>query len=552
MAGMVYLVLAPLLALVGLVAAAAVVTWYIGGYPSEMLLAASAMSGAAVLLASFLLYRQTDFRRQAQRELSSAEARMVGIVEAAVEPVIAIDEDQRVILFNAAAETVFRWPRLAVVGQPLEMLIPERYRAQHREFVASFSHTGETSRRMGSNLVLTALRANGEEFPIEASISQHRESGHKVLTVILRDITQRVEAEARLAQSEARLRGILESAMDAIITVDANQHVLLFNLAAEKMFGCPQGEAIGAPLAWFIPTRFRAAHGEQMRRFGATGPTSRRMGGGRIVTGLRRDGSEFPIDATISQLEGADGKLYTVILRDVSELVAAEAALRRSKDELKELATAASSAREQEKTRIARELHDELAQALTTLKMDISLIRVSEPGSSKELLSRLAKMEHQIDGTIAAMRRIAADLRPLTLDDLGLVPAIEALCNNFSQQTGTACELAIGNSEFDITETQATAVFRIVQEALTNIAKHANATQVEVTIDIDENDLVVSVQDNGVGFAADAPRKANSYGLLGLRERAYLLSGEARVTSAPGEGTQIEVRMPLAAAERES
>jgi PAS domain S-box-containing protein len=543
------LMLAPVLVLLAVTALLGLATGWFGGYPHEMFYAAGAVGIPAAAVAAYLLYRLARARSATQTSLRSAQARVTGIVEAAMDPMIAVDEQQRVVLFNAAAETAFQWPRHAVLGQPIDMLIPVRFRAEHQRDIERFGRTGVTSRRMGGSNVLMALRANGDEFPIEASISQHREAGERIFTVILRDITERAAAERQLARSEARLRGILDSAMDAIITVDETQRVVLFNAAAEKMFECPAGQAIGAPLAWFIPARFRDSHAGHVQRFGATGVSSRRMGATRIVMGMRRSGEEFPIDASISQIEELGVRFYTVILRDVSERVKADVELRRSKDELKELATAASSAREQEKMRIARELHDELAQAMTGLKMDLSMVRMTLPSAGPEVAARLDKMDGQIDVTIASMRRIAADLRPLALDDLGLVPALESLVNTFEQRSGIACELALSHPDFELTDAQATAVFRIVQESLTNVAKHANATQVEVTVESTGADLVVTVRDNGVGFAQEAPRKPNSYGLLGLRERAYLLGGEVRTMSAPGNGTEIEVRLPLLASE---
>jgi len=543
--GLLALVLAPVMVTVAVIGVLALAAWYFGNYPTEMFYAAVAVGAPAGLVAAVLLLRGARARRETQASLQSAEARVSGIVESAMDPMIAIDEQQRVVLFNAAAEAAFRWPRRAVVGQPIEMLIPARFREEHRRHVERFGRTGVTSRRMGGNTVLAALRANGEEFPIEASISQHREAGQRIFTVILRDISDRVDGATRLARSEARMRGILDSAMDAIITVDGTQRVVLFNAAAETMFGCPADKAIGAPLAWFIPARFRGSHAAHVERFGATGVTSRRMGAARIVTGLRRSGEEFPIDASISQLEENGVKYYTVILRDISELVRAEREVRRSKDELKELASAASTAREQEKMRIARELHDELAQAMTGLKMDLAMVRMTAPNPPPELSGRVDKMERQIDMTIAAMRRIAADLRPLALDDLGLAPALESLVNTFRQRSGVACELALSHPDFDLSDAHATAVFRIVQEALTNVAKHARATAVEVNVLHEGDALVISVRDNGAGFAVDSARKPNSFGLLGLRERAYLLGGEVRVTSTPGSGTEIEVRLPL-------
>jgi PAS domain S-box-containing protein len=524
------------------------VAWLLAGQARQMLLPILTILVPASLAVAFLVYRQIRTQQATQETLQGVQARASGIAESAMDPIISVDENQRIVLFNAAAERAFRWPRTAVLGQPLDMLLPVRFHAAHRTHVAQFRQTGVTSRRMGGLNALTGVRANGEEFPIEASISQHVEDGRTMLTVILTDITERARSEALLARGEARLRGILDSAMDAIITVDERQKIVLFNAAAEKMFGCPQDQAIGAPLAWFIPDRFRTAHMQHVAQFGATGVVSRRMGGSRVVTGLRRNGEEFPIDASISQLTDGDAKFYTVILRDVSERVRAQQALERSKDELRELASAASSAREQEQSRIARELHDEVAQAMSTLKMDIKLVRQGSPQTDAGLATRLDRMEAQIDATIAAMRRIAADLRPLALDDLGLIPAIESLVHDFERRTRVRCELAVADPELALPGPQATAVFRIVQESLTNVAKHAKASGVEVVIGVEHDAITVTVRDDGVGFSTSEPRKPQSYGLLGVRERAYLLGGDTSIISAPGGGTEIEVRLPRQAA----
>ena len=535
-----------MLALLALAATSALGAWVFGWYHREILLVAIGCVAAVVAVAIVLLYRQARAQRVANQALSDAESRVSGIAESAMDPIITLDEQQRILFFNSAAEQVFRWPRAAVIGEPVDKLLPPRFRGAHHSHIEHFARTGTTSRRMGTQSVLAALRANGEEFPIEASISQHTEGGRKVFTVILRDITERLRAERLLERSEARLRGILDSAMDAIITVDAKQHVVMFNSAAEQMFGWRQADAVGAPLSMFIPERFRKGHAQHVRDFGEGSIASRRMGALRIVTGLRRDGEEFPIDASISQLTEADGKFFTVILRDVSERVRAEEALRRSKDELHELASAAHRAREQEKSRIARELHDELGQSLTALQMDVAWCRERTPEDSQDMAMRLARMEALLETTVAATRRISSDLRPLMLDDLGLRPALEWLVENFTQHTGVQCGLSMKAQELELPDVHATAVFRTVQESLTNIAKHARASRVDVTIDHEASTLAVSVRDDGVGFAAEDSRKPNSFGLLGLRERAALLGGEAKITSAPGHGTRVEVRFPVA------
>jgi signal transduction histidine kinase len=272
------------------------------------------------------------------------------------------------------------------------------------------------------------------------------------------------------------------------------------------------------------------------------------MGESRIVTGLRRNGEEFPIDASISQLKDGDSRYYTVILRDVSERMKAHEALQRSKEELQELSATSHIAREQEKNRIARELHDELGQALTMLQMDVAWFKAKAPAGEPEFAVRLDRMQGLLKSTVAATRRIAADLRPLLLDDLGIVPAVEWLAENFTQRTGVPCRLTIEDPDLELDGMQATAVFRIVQESLTNIAKHADASRADVKVGRDDAELVIRIHDNGVGFEVGDPRKPGSFGLVGLRERAAMLKGSAKIESVVGEGTTIEVRLPVGTA----
>ncbi len=365
------------------------------------------------------------------------------------------------------------------------------------------------------------------------------------LGLVYRQITKRHAAEGALQDVEARVASIVESAMDAVITVDEKQRVVMFNAAAEAMFGCPRGQAIGAPLAWFIPERFRAEHERHIRRFGETGISSRRMGAQRIVAGLRSGGGEFPIDASISQITESGKKFYTVILRDVTERVQAEEALRRSQEELRELASGMNSVREQEKSRIARELHDELGQALTALKLDVAWLSERLPAGDAAITEKLKAMQAMIDGTVAATRRISSDLRPLILDDLGLVPAAEWLVQEFTQRSGIPCELRVDSPELELKDPHATTVFRILQESLTNVARHAKAQRVEVALGRTDGSVTLNVRDNGRGFSLDDPRRPNAFGLMGLRERVYLLGGEVRIESEPGRGTSIAVQIPL-------
>ncbi|KVR34130.1 histidine kinase, partial [Burkholderia ubonensis] len=350
--------------------------------------------------------------------------------------------------------------------------------------------------------------------------------------------------------SEARMMGIIRSSMEAIITIDENQTIVIFNPAAEHVFGVSAMDAIGAPLSRFIPERFRASHAKHVEQFGVTGVSERQMGQQRVLFGLRGDGTEFPIEASISQIRDGAGKLYTVMLRDVTERVRSENALKQSREELRELSANLQNIREEEKTRIARELHDDLGQQLTALKMDLSAVELGlarQPAPGGGVRDQLSGMHRLIDATVASVRRIAADLRPVMLDDLGLVPAIEWLANDFTHRYGIEVERHIDPADTIFASAGATALFRIVQEALTNVARHADATRVMLTLKVDDGYCMLRIADNGHGAPErpQAVRDHPSFGLIGIRERAHMLDGTVTIDSEPGNGFTITVALPL-------
>ncbi|KVC55168.1 histidine kinase [Burkholderia ubonensis] len=360
--------------------------------------------------------------------------------------------------------------------------------------------------------------------------------------------------------NEARMMGIIRSSMEAIITIDEKQTIVIFNPMAEQVFGVSAMEAIGAPLSRFIPERFRAAHAKHVDQFGVTGVSERQMGRQRVLFGLRGDGEEFPIEASISQIRDASGKLYTVMLRDITQRVRAENALKQSREELRELSANLQNVREEEKTRIARELHDDLGQQLTALKMDLSVVehtlRAPDSDSGRageDVLPHLQGMRRLIDATVASVRRIAADLRPVMLDDLGLVPAIEWLANDFTNRYGIDVERHIEPGGLAFTSAGATTLFRIVQEALTNVARHADATRVTLTLGVESGFCVLRIADNGRGAAPGGPTPEDkSFGLIGIRERAHMLGGTVTIDTALSRGFSITVALPLTTIQQET
>ncbi|MEM5371271.1 sensor histidine kinase [Paraburkholderia azotifigens] len=234
------------------------------------------------------------------------------------------------------------------------------------------------------------------------------------------------------------------------------------------------------------------------------------------------------------------------LLAEIEERKRAESALQASRNELREISALSSSAREAEQRRIARELHDELAQTMATLNIDLDrLAALITPGQAgSDARRRIEAMHTLVTNAVGATRRIASDLRPLMLDDLGFTAAVQWLVQTFEVRHGITCALNLEPADPHLAEPYATAVFRIIQEALANIARHARASRVDIDLRITAAGIAVSVHDNGAGFDPAAPRKASSFGLVGLRERAYLVGGTFHVDTAPGKGAIIEVQIP--------
>lgn len=232
-------------------------------------------------------------------------------------------------------------------------------------------------------------------------------------------------------------------------------------------------------------------------------------------------------------------------LQDVTERVQAEEQLKTSNEKLRALAARLQAVREEESLLIARKIHDELGSALTGLKMDISWLKKRLPGQGNESLRQKFKtMSELIDETVQKVRNISTELRPTILDDLGLVAAIESQCREFQKRTEIKCRIISLSEEIELHPDKATAVFRIFQEILTNIARHSGATQVKISMEEVDGDLVLKVSDNGKGIKEINIFDTKSLGILGMFERASVFGGQIEITGKEGKGTTLTVRIP--------
>lgn len=241
------------------------------------------------------------------------------------------------------------------------------------------------------------------------------------------------------------------------------------------------------------------------------------------------------------------GDLYV----EIAERRLAQAALNDSRDQLRRLSAHLENVREDERTRVAREIHDELGQSLTGLKFDLANLRqqLAKTADGRGCEELIGDMSGQIDETVNVVRRIISELRPGILDDLGLDAAVEWQARDFQRRTGVDCKVSVDIDGLEPDREHTTALFRILQEALTNVARHAQASRVEVKLAYRDGRIVLDVVDNGRGLDRAVIDERKSFGLLGIRERVLQLGGEFDVDSAPGRGARITVSLPADRAE---
>lgn len=391
----------------------------------------------------------------------------------------------------------------------------------------------------------------GHIFQLIAALAIYRSmvaiNIHAPYTTLANASKQLHAAAEELSVNKKRLAGIIETAIDGIITVDEKQKIVVVNPAAAAIFGYSVESLKHTSLNEVIPIRHRKVHGAHVSKFGETGATKRKMGTSYedfYVTGLRADGTEFPIEASISSLTENDQRFYTVIFRDITDRKIAKEKLALYHAQLSQLSTALQSIREEERKHIARELHDDLGQLLAALRMDLSLLQ-RDSLMTEKTQKTLNSMDQLILTSITTLRRIATDLRPRALDEGGLFFALKTLQKDFSSRHKIDCELIANEEQLILDDAHSTAIFRIVQESLTNVVRHAAASEVQIEFQRNVSSLNFVIRDNGRGMEKEDMQKSRSFGLVGMRERVKAMQGELTITSTAGEGTNLEIRLPL-------
>lgn len=452
------------------------------------------------------------------------------------------DERGRLTLFNPAAESILglgridsgpeEWSRLYGLYQ-LDRTTP----IEAADLPLAQAVTGRECRDV-EIFVRNPQREGGVFIRVTATPLLDRQGNVRGGVAVFRDITERRYSEYALRDSEERFRAIVAATGSALVILAPDHRIIEFNPEAERIYGMSRARALDRNfLELFLPREYRAIVAADIDK---------------ALKGRATLDLEIPIRSgtsdnrilllSISRLTKVDGGVLGAVAtgHDITERREAEEAQR-----VRQLAAHLQSAREGERKHAAREIHDELGQVLTGLKFEFSHLARKLATVQPELHDTVSGLERLIDQTIGSVRRIAAELRPQILDKLGLLEAIRWQAREFEQRTGIVCSLELPEENITWSPERSTAVFRIFQESLTNVARHSGAAHVGVRIDRDAGQVVLEIRDDGRGIRDDELANAHSFGLMGMRERARMFGGALSVRGLAGDGTVVRARIPL-------
>jgi PAS domain S-box-containing protein len=595
--------------------------------------------------------------KQIQEKLGESQSRLEGIVASAMDAIIAVDQDQRIVVFNEAAQNMFGCSARDAIGSSVSRFIPQRFRDAHADHIRRFGEAGVTNRSMGALDALWALRTNGEEFPIEASISHTETAGKKLFTVIIRDITERKQAE------EARFRhaAIVESLDDAIVSKDLQGIILSWNRGAQRLFGFTEAEAVGRPITIITPEELQEEENEILRRT-KSGEHIEHYETVRLTKGRKR----LDVSLTISPLRDWTGKVVgsSKIVRDITHSKQAEAALRESEKRFRLVANTAPvmiwmsgpdklcsyfnqpwldftgrsiqaemgngwadgvhpedlercmdtysqafdrrerfemeyrlrrhdgeyrwvfdlgvprwnadgsiagyigscldvterkraeealssvsrrliEAHEEERNRIARELHDDINQRIALLAVNLERLKRDLPAPVVVVSRGLEEMREHVSNLASDVQALSHRLHSSKLEYLGIATAASSFCKELSESQGVEIDFHSEGLPKNLPQDIALCLFRVLQEALQNAVKHSGSHHLKVSLVGASNAIQLTVRDPGIGFDLQEAFEGTGLGLTSMKERLKLVRGELSIDSGPQRGTLILATVPL-------
>ncbi|EIK98734.1 putative two-component sensor, near polyamine transporter [Pseudomonas sp. M47T1] len=452
-----------------------------------------------------------------------------------------VNWDSHVRYANRAAEAMLGYDAGGVLNRPLIDFEP----GLHMDRWLGLWKRARASDGEPLGFESQCLRADGSWLPADVSLSFLRFHDAEYLVVYLTDVTERRRATAALQESEARLQAIAANVPGLVFRLERLQVGGLLEFAyisegSESLVGYSPATLRHPDMGLrnLVHPHDRASYHRTQDQ--ALETDSDWSWQGRILT---REGQERWAEIKAISRGLGQGRVWDGIVWDISESKQAELALARSQDQLRELSAHLESVREEEKARIAREVHDELGQMLTVLKLETSMCELAYAGLDPGLQDRLNSMKRLIAQLFQLVRDVATALRPPILD-AGIGSAIEWQARRFEARTQIPCLVQVPETVPALSDAKAIGLFRILQEALTNVMRHAQAHTVDIALDVEEDWLVLSIGDDGQGFVVGSG-PSTSFGLVGMRERVLMLGGVLQLQSEPGQGTTLQVRVPV-------
>ncbi len=359
------------------------------------------------------------------------------------------------------------------------------------------------------------------------------------LCVSFENITERKIIEEKLKNSEEKYRSLIETTDDLVYLIDTNYSYIFMNKKHAERFKLPFKEIVGRSYSEFHSKKESGIFRKDVNKVIRTGNS--------ITHEHKSDRDKRFYLRTFSPVKNEKGEVIAinVISKDISDLKQTENELKRSEQEIHNFAEYLQTARENERALVASELHDDVGQALTGIKMDIFLIKNKMSKDKKEIPGEFQKMEKLLDDSIQKLRKIYSELRPSLLEHFGIGEAMRQYVSDFQEQSGTQCTFHQDPEEIILNENRSIALYRILQGSINNIKWHSQATKVNIRLEGKGPNLKLTIRDNGKGIKKEQINSGESFGLIGMRERARFLGGELEIKGLPNKGTTVSIKIPL-------
>lgn len=468
-----------------------------------------------------------NFNMRLEQQVNKKTEELTGIFERVSDPCIALDRNLCYTYVNEKAGIILDRDPRSLIGKNIWTVFPEFHNILNHAFMKALEEQ-------------RYIYLKEYDVTLNSWFENHIYPSPQGIVIFFRNVTDEKKAETQIILSEKKYRDLFENNPLPMWLYDLDTLMLLdLNEAAIDHFDYTRDEFLTMSIKDII---YGNDLSQVKKKIDPTAHSKLNHAG--IWKLIKNDRTLIDAEITLSDFSFQGKPARLVLANDITQRLKAEEELKESQQHLRELSSHLQRVREEERTTIAREIHDELGQQLTALKIDVAWIgkKHSSDTATREKVSGMMEM---IDETFKTVRRISSSLRPGLLDDLGLVAAIEWQINEFAKRTGTICKFNPGSTEINVNSDLSSGMFRVLQEALTNIARHAEATDVFVYIDIQEDNLILTVKDNGAGFNPQLVKNKKTFGLLGMKERAKMFNGELYIFSEDHKGTTIIMKAPV-------